>query len=175
MSDDKWELGIHTGSGKPDRHQLPSIPLPVHLMIDPPAHPLPTRYFQYAYRQVVTPHSGRGIGEVPRLEKNTGTHPVSSSPSSPTMRLFRTVAILSNLMTESTFRPVSGNPRSPFVIRISAGERFRGTFEEINAITTSYSFSHNTRARRIFAVVKSVKGNGRITIFPLIDRQPWRL
>jgi len=43
-------------------------------MIDPPAHPLSTRYFQYAYRQVVTPHSGRGIGEVPRLEKNTGTH-----------------------------------------------------------------------------------------------------
>jgi hypothetical protein len=88
-------------------------------------------------------------------DRNSG----GSSPIVPATRVLMIVAILSSLITESVFRPVDANPGCEPVTGISAVFITAGIFEEMNATTTSYSFSSRTIAGRNFVAVKSVKGN----------------
>ena len=96
----------------------------------------------------------------------------SSSPISPTIRSFRIVATLSNLITESALRPVFEKPGRVEVIWIPDSTVFTGVFDEIKATTISCSPSWRTSAGQSLVAVRSVKGNGIRTIFPFIGTQP---
>src|SRR3989344_166877 len=88
----------------------------------------------------------------------------SRVPNSPMTIFFWRVAILSILMTESSFKPL----RLDALIRTSNGYFFLGTPDVMNAtIQSSPRETCRMSAGRTFWPERSVKGNGTRTILPL--------
>lgn len=90
------------------------------------------------------------------------------SPSSPIIRDFIRVAILSSRMIDVVFNPVCLKCGCVWSMRILFGDEPWGILEEIKATTISFSLSKITSAGRNLEVVRSVKGKGISTIEPFI-------